>query len=325
MSLLGAVLTTLALSSSTTSSPALQFDLGSGDDVVRFEPLVLLQVDARAVLHDDDNAVEGESGFVIPRGRLGGRLRWRFFDVQVIGEGAREKAGLLEAFGVVHVGDFAVDVGLARSPLLIGGPDPLSLQPLNERSVLERTMWPGRELGVGVRWSPTTLPVEAWARVSNGVANAVLGNDNDGLAADARIDGVFGSAALPRRRALAADHIGHDDDDRDFLGLRVGVGARVERTDNEAGMPGITALNATYWRAPPVSGPSTTLQAHAQGFLGPARLTVQGAFAHESRARDDDGNPSTPKVPVVGVQHAGASAEVAAVVVGERRVFGTMA
>ena len=313
-----------SLLASTALAAAVHLDVGSGDDIVRVTPLVLLQVDGRAVLHDDDNAVEGNSGFISPRARLGARLRWRFFEVQVVGEGSREKAGLLEAFGVVHVGDFAINAGLARSPLFIGGPDPLSLQPLNERGILERTLWPGRELGVGVPWLPTTVPVEAWLRVSNGVANAVLGNDNAGLAAEGRVDVVLTNSSDDDRDKNVDSDVDSDADSnvgRVFVGLRAGVSARVESTDNEAGMPGITPLGFTYWRAPPVSGPSSIVQAHVQGLLGPARLTLQGGFAHEGRAKDDDGNPATPKVTITAMQHAGASAEIAATVIGPRRDF----
>ena len=301
-----------------SAASSVSFVASSGDDAVTFMPLVVLQVDGRAVFHDDDNAVEGESGFTAPRVRLGGRLKWRAFEAQLIGEGAREKAGVLEAFGTVHLADeFAVTVGLQRSPLFAGGPDPLTFQPINERGVLERTMWPGRELGVGVRWSPTYVPVQAWLRVSNGVENALLGNDNSGFAGEGRVDFACGNARASRSYNQARDN--NDDDG----GFRAGFSARIESTDNESGMSGATPLNYVYWRAPPVSGPSSTIELHAQAFVGPARLTIEGGVANESRATDNDGNPNTPKVLTTGVMHSGGNAELAAVIVGPRRVWGT--
>ena len=230
-----------------TTTAVGEVSLPVGDMVVRFQPLALLQIDGRSLIHTDGLAVEGNDGFVVPRARLGGRMSAGHMTLQVVMEGARDKPGVLEAFGTVRLGDadnvLDVIAGLARSPLLLGGLDPLVLMPLNERSALERTMWPGRELGVGVYVAPSSLPLEVWTRVTNGNVNALLGNDNAGLAADARIDLAWGAA---RRRARP-----------DGPGLRLGLSSRAEDTDDEAGRAGTTPLGFTYWLPPLVSANET--------------------------------------------------------------------
>lgn len=289
--------------SSSTSAPA---EVALGPLWVR--PLALLQIDARAPLHDlgkaddvDVSGVEGEPGFVMPRGRLGLGVRGRGFQLQLIGEGAREKVGLLEAFGVVDVVDgFAVSAGLQRTPLF-SGPDPLVTQPISERGVVERTFWPGRELGVTVHAAPGAARLvrpEVWLRVGNGQPNAILGNDNAGFAGDGRVDVVVADV------------------------VRVGVGARVEDTDDEPGITGTTPLGFAFWRPPPTSGLRQASEAHALLALGALRALVTGTYAVEGRAEDDDGNPRTPKKSQPSLAAAGAAAELAYTVLGAPRVGG---
>ncbi|TAK23838.1 MAG: hypothetical protein EPO40_25085 [Myxococcaceae bacterium] len=162
---------------------------------------------------------------------------------------------------------------------------------------------PGRTLGVEVAYRPASLPLEADARVGNGT---LYGNDTALPTAEARLD-------LDLGRTREGDHRA------DRYGLRLGVGGSLGTVFDRAGVALTPAAGFAFDRAPVVSGTRWLAEAHLLAHAGPVQLLVEAAFARESRERDDDGNPATPRVALAAVESGGVSAELAWMVVGAHR------
>ena len=143
-------------------------------------------------------------------------------------------------------------------------------------------------------------------RLGNGTGSA-LGNDNTTPAGFASLDIVLGRAR------------GRDPATPDAAGLRLGAAAAFETPRDRAGVAGVTPWGFVFARPVVVSGRRLVGEAHAIAFLGPARLTVEGALARESRSQDDDGNTQTPRVARPTVEGYGLTAELAWMLLGPSR------
>lgn len=264
------------------------------------------EVDAR--LHSAER-VEGEDGFAVARLRLGARAEpapW--FLAAAMAEWAQEKPALLDAYASLRPSEeWEISVGSRKTPLFHSARDEaVWLLPIPERSMLARAFWPRRDVGLEVHRLPTPgLPIEAWLRAGNG-SGSVLGNDNSDYAVDARVDVVLGRAA---RGAPATQP----------LGLRLGGGLHAESAEDRPGVQATNAGGFLFYRPQTVDGPRRVVEAHLAAYAGPVKLTAEVAFARESRSKDTDGNPDTPRVDQDPVMSSGASLEIAWTAIGAWR------
>ncbi len=292
----------LAVAATLASSSA----VAEGDTLPIVVPTAMLQVDAQA--HPQEE--EGENGFSITRMRAG---VWTNPTASMFGVAKAEFADpehptILDAyarFGPWH--GVRIAVGFSRSPLFESARTELEgMTPLPELSLPARAFWPGRDVGAELQWTPTTLPLEGWLRVSNGSASP-FANDNGSFAVTARVD-----ATAARGR--------WDTTGRECWGLRVGAGALTDDTFDRAGIGGRTATGFTFYRPPTVSGPRRVVEGHALAYAGPVRALVEAGGSIEGRAADTDGNPATPRVRLDPVLARGAAVELAWMITGEHRV-----
>lgn len=271
--------------------------------------LLLGEVDAR--LHSAAR-VEGEDGFSITRLRLGARANlapWLAAVAQA--EWAQEKPALLDAYAAARPGErWEISAGARKTPLFASARDePVWMLPVPERPMVTRAFWPARDVGVEVHRLPSpALPIEAWLRGGNG-SGSVLGNDNSDYAIDARLDAVFGRAMPDASPDLT-------------FGLRVGGGLHAESAEDRPGVRGTTADGYLFYRSQTVNGPRRVAEAHLVALAGPIKLTAEVAHARESRAKDTDGNPDTPRVAEDPVSSSGASVEIAWMAIGAWRTPG---
>ncbi|MCB9595015.1 MAG: hypothetical protein H6719_20025 [Sandaracinaceae bacterium] len=166
-----------------------------------------------------------------------------------------------------------------------------------------------RDAGAEVRIAPREAPVEAIVRVGNG-SGSILGNDTP-------IPAGYASADLVLGRAWS----GASASDRGW-GLRLGAAGMIESVRDRNGVAGTAPLGFVYYRPTIVSGERLVGEAHAITYLDTVRLTFEGALAQESRSRDDDGNPSTPRVALDPIRSSGLTAELAWVALGGARAPG---
>lgn len=172
--------------------------------------------------------------------------------------------------------------------------------------MLVRAFWPGRDVGLEVHRLPSaSFPIEAWLRVGNG-SGIALGNDNSDFALDTRLDAVFG-------RAIPSS------DARRFWGFRLGAGLHLESAEDRLGIRGAIADGFQFYRPVIVFGQRYVGEAHSQILLGPVQLRLELAVAKEARAKDNDGNPNTPRVPQDPIRSSGGSIEAAWMLTGEHR------
>lgn len=290
---------TSAFAQPPAATPATPFPL---------QPAVLGELDYRVYPSDD----EGNTGFALARLRPGLVLRpvpW--FMAAATLEFAGEHAIVLDAFMRLRAADWAeFTIGYSKPPLFASFIyEPVHTMPFPDRSPVVSGFRVRRDLGVDVHLSPRTVPIEAWLRIGNGTGSA-LGNDNALPAGYASLDLVLG-------RAWA----GAAEDERTY-GLRVGASALVENSRDRNGISGQTPLGFIYFRPNVVSGLRVVGEGHVVAYAGPLRLTVEGALAREGRSRDDDGNPSTPRLQLPDVHSYGLTAELAWVILGRAREVG---
>ncbi len=252
--------------------------------------------------------VEGLNGISLARFRLGARVQplpW----LQAVGvaEWAIDKPVLNDALVALSpLPSLRVLVGFTKTPLFASAKDVFEESlPIPEHSLVVRSFWPRRDLGVELQWTPWRLPVEAWVRLGNG-GGSPLGNDNNHPSGDARVDLTLGR----EHRARGEPSV---------WGLRLGAGVRAEDAFDRPGIGGATAQGFLFYRPQVVSGPRVVSEGHAVASYGPARLSVELASAWESRTRDTDGNPQTPREPLPTMQARGASVELSYVVLGQPR------
>lgn len=267
-----------------------------------FRPILLLD----AGLVKTARPVQGEPGFALRRARIGGRVHWeRWFELVFQAQLERDRVGVLDGFVVARpFSDLELSVGYRRVPMFATGRDiPVAELPLLERSNVVRAFWPERDVGAEARLVPRTLPIEIIGRIGNG-NRSPLANADDGYAAEIRADLVLGRA-WREARAL--------------FGLRLGGTYHWEETRDAPGVGGETSAGFPFWRPPPVSGQRHIVAPHAIMYLGPLTLVLEGAYAREGRAVDDDGDPATPRVARAGTESWGGSAELWWAVIGPHR------
>ncbi|MFP2895100.1 hypothetical protein [Corallococcus sp. 4LFB] len=221
-------------------------------------PTLVGEVDYRQ--HGSD--VEGFDGFTLARLRLGAEARpVSWLVARGVAEWALEKPVLIDAF-VAFTGlkDWRISLGYNKTPLFPSAHDEhLEARAIPELSGLDQAFWPRRDLGLEVRWTPSTLPLETWVRVGNG-SRSPLGNDNQHPALDTRVDGRWGRSAGATQS---------------FWGARVGAGVHVESAFDRAGIGGTGPQGFVYYRPPPISGTRTVTEAHARVDAGRLRVAAE--------------------------------------------------
>ncbi|RAL25154.1 hypothetical protein DL240_02790 [Lujinxingia litoralis] len=303
-----AVLMTLLTALWSIDARARGADAPRSDSSLR--PTLLGEVDYRIY----PAVEEGLSGFALARLRPGLVLEpvgW-FRGVTRI-EFAGKNPVILDAYARVSPQPWLdLNVGYSKPPLFasfVHEPTESLLFP--DRGSVVSSFRVRRDLGVDIHFHPASMPVEGWVRVGNGNGSA-LGNDNALPAGYAALDLVFGRAHVARQGAK---------DKR--TGLRVGAAALYERTEDREGIAGTTPMGFRYYRPVIVSGGRALVEAHLVGYLGPLRLSVEGAMAREDRSRDTDGNPSTPRVELPAIMSQGLSTELTWTLVGPLREVGS--
>lgn len=273
-------------------------------------PLAVMMLEAEGVYRP--NEAEGESGLEVRRALLG--MRWAPAPwaevVSTINAVAVKPVPLLWDAHVIlsHRSGLKAEVGHGQTPLFPSVQQPRDTHPIPELSLTTAAFWPGRDTGLQLQLTNPHLPVEAWLRVGNG-SGSPSGNDNPHLSADGRLDLVAGRARAPQGRATP-------------LGLRLGVGGHTEDAEDRAGITGTLPTGFVFWRAPTIHGPVQIAEGHLVALAGPLQLTAEGALAQESRARDTDGNPTTPREDLDAVRSQGGCLEVAWMLTGQQRLPG---
>jgi phosphate-selective porin OprO/OprP len=271
-------------------------------------PTALLQLDGQA--HPQDE--EGQTGFSIARMRAG---VWSHPNDVILGLVQAEFADpehptILD--GYVRLGPWQglrVTAGYSRSPLFVSARTELEgMGPMPELSMPVRALWPGRDVGVELHYTPAALPMEMWLRVGNG-SSSPFENDDNSFAFTGRVDVTSGRG---RWNATGLES----------TGLRIGIGALTDDTYDRAGAAGDIATGFTFYRPPTVSGPRRVVEGHALAYVGPVRALVEVGGAVEGRAADTDGNPATPRVNLDPSLTRGGAVELAWMITGEKRVSG---
>ncbi|MEZ4432066.1 MAG: hypothetical protein R3F65_06595 [bacterium] len=264
-------------------------------------PTLLAEIDHRTY----GDTVEGNSGFAIARLRPGLALTPApGVRAAAVVEFASERPAILDTWLALRAADWAeVTIGYSKPPLFASFAEPVHTTPVPDRAPVVTAFRVRRDVGIDLRLTPRDLPVEARLRIGNGTGSA-LGNDNALPAGYAAVDLVLGRA---RRGSDAAN------------GLRLGVAGFAEDARDRDGIVGQTPLGFVYARPVVVSGRRLVGEAHAIGWLGPLRLTIEGAASHEARTGDDGGDPATARVALDPIHGFGATAELVYLLVGDPR------
>jgi phosphate-selective porin OprO/OprP len=255
---------------------------------------------------------EGNTGFAIERFRPGLVLApTSGFRGVATTEFAGEHASILDAFLRVRATDWAeFTFGYSKPPMFASFTyEPVHSLPFPDQAPVVTSFRVDRDLGADVHFTPHDLPLEGWLRVGNGTGSP-LGNDNALPAGYGALDLVLGRAWVGAPA------------DRRVYGLRLGGSMLVESTRDRDGIAGRTSLGFVYFRPVVVSGLRVVAEGHAVAYVGPVRLTVEGAVARESRSKDADGNPATPRVDLDAISSYGLTTEVAWVLLGSPREVG---
>lgn len=295
---------------SVATEPALQEAPPPTEGLAPFplQPTVLSEIDYRVF----PSEVEGNTGFAVARFRPGVVLNpapW----FQAVGtvEFAGEYAIILDAFMKLRATDWAdLLVGYSKPPLFASFVyEPVHSLSFPDRAPVVTSFRVRRDVGAAVHVAPGRVPLEGWLRIGNG-SGSPLGNDNALPAGYASLDLVLG-------RAWTSNHA----IDRRY-GLRLGAGGLIESVRDRDGISGQTPLGFVYFRPVVVSGLRVVGESHAVAYAGPLRLSIEGALARESRSRDTDGNPSTPRVTRPTMSSYGVTTELSCVLVGDARSVG---
>lgn len=272
-------------------------------------------VEVQALVEGDyryfSSDAEGYAGLALRRARMGLRaqpLPW--LELRFVGEYARATAGILDAFATLRASDeFEVNAGFLRMPTMPSGRDDrVFALPIPERAMTVTALCPNRDLGVEAHWFPKRIPMEAWARFGNGSGNP-LGPEGNVPTGALRVDFALGRASA---------HATRDE----VWGLRVGIAGIVNESLDRVGIAGATPLGFQFYRPPSIEGLRATVTAHLRAWVGPVQLSIEGGLARDSRSRDNDGNPATPRVQLDPVYTYGAVAELAWMFSGHRRLAG---
>jgi len=271
-------------------------------------PTVLGEIDYRVYPSEE----EGNSGFAVARLRPGLTLApTPWFRAVATVEYAGEHPVILDAFLQLRATHWVtITAGHSKPPMFASFvQEPVHTLPFPDRAPVVTSFRVRRDVGADVRLAPLRVPLEACVRIGNG-SGSPLGNDNMLPAGYGALDLVLGRAW----EGASAANRRH--------GLRLGGSVLVESVRDRDGISGQTPLGFVYFRPIVVSGLRVVGQGHAVGYVGPVRLTVEGAVSREERSRDDDGNQSTPRTVLPELYAYGLTAEVAWVVVGSPREVG---
>lgn len=267
------------------------------------QPSLLAEADYRAY----PSELEGNTGFALGRLRPGLVLHptpW-FLGVVAV-ELAREHPEVLDAFARFRPLPWVeFSGGYSRPPMFGSFYDPVHIMPFPDLSPVVNAFRVRRDLGVDVHVAPRTVPIDAWIRLGNGTGSP-LGNDN-------ALPALYLAADLVLGRTWTGNR-----DGRTF-GLRLGASTLIESSRDRDGITGTTPLGFVYYRPNVVSGLRVVSDVHFIGVAGPVRATFEGAYAHESRSRDDDGNPATPRTDLPAIKSYGLTAELAWTLLGRPR------
>ncbi len=292
-----------------SAAPQLPLELpGSGNARSLLRPTVLVETAYRVY----PSEAEGNTGFAIERFRPGLVLApTSWFRGVATTEFAGEHASILDAFLRVRATDWAeFTFGYSKPPMFASFTyEPVHTLPFPDQAPVVTSFRVDRDLGADVHFTPHDLPLEGWLRVGNGTGSP-LGNDNALPAGYGALDLVLGRAWVGAPA------------DRRVYGLRLGGSTLVESTRDRDGIAGRTSLGFVYFRPVVVSGLRVVAEGHAVAYAGPVRLTVEGAVARESRSKDADGNPATPRVDLDAISSYGLTTEVAWVLLGSPREVG---
>lgn len=281
---------------------------GSGNDRSFLRPTVLVEAGYRVY----PSEAEGNTGFAVARFRPGLVLApTSWFRGVATTEFAGEYATILDAFLRLRANDWAeFTFGYSKPPMFASFTyEPVHTLPFPDQAPVVTSFRVDRDLGADVHFTPHEVPLEGWLRVGNGTGSP-LGNDNALPAGYGALDLVLGRAwvgAPANQRAL---------------GIRLGGSTLVESTRDRDGIAGRTSLGFVYFRPTVVSGLRVVAEGHAVAYAGPVRLTIEGAVARESRSKDSDGNPATPRVDLDAISSYGLTTEVAWVLLGLPREVG---
>lgn len=272
-------------------------------------PTLLAEADARALR----SPTEGTSGFSLARVRPGLRVEpapWmRAVTVLELVPSPR----VLDAFALVRAAPWLeLEAGQSKTPIFASFRwEPVHTLSTPDRSPVVTAFRVQRDVGVGAHLTPAELPLEALVRVGSG-SESTVSRTLLRPALYGAFDVVLGRAHVARARG------------DELLGLRLGVAGLTERVDERAGVAGAGPTRFVFYRPPQVAGERVVVEAHAIAYAGPLRAVVEAAVAREQRARDADGNPSTPAVALPSVVSSGLTAELAWVVRGRARRVGRL-
>jgi phosphate-selective porin OprO/OprP len=283
----------------------------NADSPIPITPTLLTQLDADA--HPE--AAEGQNGFSFARFRPGLWAQptdWAFA-LATVEFAESESPAILDGFvTLVPTHGIRLTLGYSKNPLFLSARSELDgTMPMPELSMPVRALWPGRDLGIEGHFIPHGLPLEAWLRIGNGT-NGPIGKavtDSASFAYTARLDATAGRGKF-------------DASPRDFFGLRVGVGAYFDDTEDHAGISGTTEGGYVFFQPPTVTGTRSTVEAHALVYAGPFRLLLEGGAAFENRATNASGSENGQRVSLDPVATRGESAELAWMITGQRRTLG---
>ncbi|MBL8913076.1 MAG: hypothetical protein JNM17_20440 [Archangium sp.] len=266
----------------------------------------VMETDVRAYVAE----VEGQNGFALGRLRMGARAQpvsWLRATGTI--EWAGEKPNVLDAFIDLWALPWVrLSFGYGKTPLFSSARDQaIETQTLGDLSLMVRSLWPRRDLGAEIFVTPPRVPLEAWVRGGNG-SRGPLGNDNNHLALDARLDLVLGNERF------------FEPPDSNW-GVRFGVGTHLEEAFDRAGLGGNTAAGFLFYRPPPVSGLRRVGESHLAVNYSRFRLLIEASLALENRSRDTDGNPNTPREELAAIGAWGVSTELSCVVRGDTGAF----
>lgn len=268
-------------------------------------PTLLSELDGQLVASE----TEGKNGFALGRFRLGLRgqpLPWLGFTGTI--EWASEKPGVLDAFVVLTpIEGVRFDVGQAKAPLFSSFViEPVHAVPFPDRAPVVNSFRTRRDMGIGLTIARREVPLEARVRIGNG--GGLLANDDPHMAVYGALDLVLGRARTGGRG--------------EFLGLRAGVAGLYERVGTRTSVRAVHPLDYVYAPGVAIGGPRAVGTTSVIGYIGPARLTFEGAIAREARIGDLDDDPTTPREAKTAVWSGGLTSELAVVVLGEPREVG---
>lgn len=282
--------------------------VASAAEPIALQPVLMTELDATAYADPS----EGQTGLRVARLQLGAVARitpWlEGFGVAELA--LREVSPILDAgvrlFPAVWL---ELTIGYDKTPLFATAHDlPVETTALPDFPLATRALWRGRDLGIEAHLRDRGWPGELYVRVGNG-SGTPYGNDDARPSFEARMDLTAGRG----RFGAEGDEV---------RGMRAGGGVHFENAEDRPAIAGETPTGFLFWRPPTVSGPMQLVAVRALGWIGPVSIAAEGGWAHEGRARDDDGNPDTPRIVLDPVSSLGGVGEVAVAVLGPWRTPG---